>query len=207
MKKLTTTSYAILGLLALRPWSAYELSQQMRRYVGEFWPRAERGIYDEPKHLVAHGFASATDERQGRRSRTVYAITPGGRRAYQAWLAEASAPPQLESEAVLRIAFAEHGTKRAALDTLAGFRAHAQERRRFVTDVARPYVEGRGAYPDRVHTISLIMRFYADYFELLDAWAAWAAGEIEAWGDIRRPPADLGPVETLADIAALRPAR
>ena len=49
--------------------------------------------------------------------------------------------------------------------------------------------------------------FFERYFELLDAWAAWAADEIEAWGDIRRPPADLSPLDTLADIAALRPAR
>src|SRR4051794_22213816 len=153
MKKLTTTSYAILGLLALRRWSAYELLQQMQRNVGAFWPRAERGIYDEPKNLVAHGFASAVDERNGRRSRTVYAITPAGRRAYQAWLAEESPPPQFESEAVLRIAFAEHGTKQAALDTLAALRAQAEERRRFTTEIARSYVEGRGPYPDRIHTI------------------------------------------------------
>jgi PadR family transcriptional regulator AphA len=207
VKKLTTTSYAILGLLALRPWSAYELSQQMRRNVGAFWPRAERGIYEEPKNLVAHGFASAAGERQGGRARTVYSITPAGRRAYHAWLAEGSAPPQLESEALLRIAFAEHGSKGAALDTLADLRAHAEERRQFGADIARAYVEGRGLYPERIHTISLILRFFADYSALLDSWAAWAAKEIEAWGDIRHPPADGSPLETLVEVAALRPAR
>ena len=207
MKKLTTTSYAILGLLALRPWSAYELSQEMRRNVGEFWPRAERGIYDEPKNLVAHGYASATDERNGQRSRTVYAITAAGRRALRAWLAESSAPPQFESEAVLRIAFAEHGSKRAALDTLATLREQADERRRLVTDIARSYLEGQGRYPDRIHTISLVLRFFSEYFDLLDRWAAWAGDEIGAWDDINRPPAGSGPLDSLAKTAALRPAR
>lgn len=207
MKKLTTTSYAILGLLALRPWTAYELSQQMRRSVGEFWPRAERGIYDEPKNLVAHGYVSATDELQGRRSRTVYAITAAGRRALRAWLAGASAPPQFESEAVLRVAFAEHGSKKAALETLAALREQAEEKRRFTAEIARAYVEGRGTYPDRVHTISLVNRFFADYFELLDRWAAWASDEIEAWDDISRPPPEGSPLDTLAEVAAVRPAR
>ena len=207
MKKLSTTSYAILGLLALRPWSAYELSQQMRRNIGEFWPRAERGIYDEPKNLVAHGYATATDEQTGRRTRTVYAITAAGRRAYRAWLAEESAPPQFESEAVLRIAFAEHGTTRAALATLAALRAQAADRRRFTTDIARDYVEGRGLYPDRVHTISLVVRFFSDYYTLLERWAGWASGEIEAWGDVRHPPDAGSPLDTLAEVAALRPAR
>jgi DNA-binding PadR family transcriptional regulator len=208
MKKLGTTSYAILSLLALHPWSAYELSKQMRRNVGEFWPRAERGIYDEPKTLVEHGYASASEERQGRRSRTVYAITPAGRRALRSWLAKGdTAPPQFESEAVLRIAFAEHGRARDAQQTLAELRQQAQERARFITEVARTYLEGEGPYPGRVHTISLVTRFFADYYALLDRWAAWAGEEIEAWGDISHPPADARAVSaTLEEIAALRPA-
>ena len=179
----------------------------MRRNVGGFWPRAERGIYDEPKNLVAHGYATASDERQGRRARTVYTITPAGRRAYRAWLAEPSEPPEFESEAMLRIAFAEHGSTQAALDTVAGLQAWAEERRQFITGIAREYVEGRGVYPDRIHTISLIVRFFADYYAQVDAWAAWAGAQIEAWGDIRHPPDDDGPLDTLTDVAALRPAR
>jgi DNA-binding PadR family transcriptional regulator len=206
VKKLTTTSYAILSLLALRPWSAYELSQQMRRTVGHFWPRAERGLYDEPKNLVTHGYATATDERQGRRARTVYTITPAGRRALRGWLKEESAPPQFESEAVLRIAFAEHGSKQAALETLAGLRAQAEENHRVAIEISREYLEGRGGYPDRIHTISLVNRFFADYYALLESWAAWATGQVESWDDISRPPTGAGPVETLAEIAALRPA-
>jgi DNA-binding PadR family transcriptional regulator len=207
VKKLTTTSYAILSLLALRPWSAYELSQQMRRSVGEFWPRAERGIYDEPKTLVAHGLASAAEERVGRRSRTVYAITPAGRHALGDWLAERSAPPQFESQAVLRIAFAEHGSKQDALATLAELRQQARNRRRVVTDVARDYLEGHGPYPERVHVISLVTRFFADYFDLLDNWAAWAADEIENWnGDTGLTAAPEDSIRnTLAEVAALRP--
>ena len=205
MKKLTTTSYAILSLLALRPWSAYELSQQMQRTVGHFWPRAERGLYDEPKNLVAYGYATAADEHQGRRARTVYTITPAGRRALRAWLKAESAPPQFESEAVLRIAFAEHGSKQAALETLAGLRAQADEGRRVAVEVAREYVEGRGRYPDRIHTITLVNQFFADYYALLDSWAGWATSEIESWDDISRPPDDNSPVEILAETAALRP--
>jgi DNA-binding PadR family transcriptional regulator len=205
MKKLTTTSYAILGLLALRPWSAYELSKQMRRSMGAVWPRAERGIYDEPKTLVAHGFASGTEERRGLRGRTVYTITPAGRRALRAWLSEPSAPPQFESEALLRLAFLEHGTKQQALDTLAGLRAQAEEARRRVADIARDYVEGRGPYPERVHVISLITRFGADYLSLLDTWAEWAAERIEDWDGATPTSVDPDAIAILAEVAALRP--
>lgn len=206
VKKPTATSYAILGLLALRPWSGYELSQQMRRSVGEFWPRAERGIYTEAKNLVAHGFAAATPDRTGRRRRTVYSITVTGRRALKTWLADTSPPPQFESEAVLRIAFAEHGTKSAALDTLSELRSNVAARRQTVTDVAREYLEGRGRYPERVHVIAVVSRFFGDYFALLEEWATWAIGEIETWDDVASPSAASGTAEALSYVAALRPA-
>ena len=38
--KLTTTSYAILGLLRRRPWSAYELTKYMQHSgIRAVWPR------------------------------------------------------------------------------------------------------------------------------------------------------------------------
>ena len=74
-RELTTTSYAILGLLAIRPWSTYELAGQMRRNLHYFWPRAESNLYAEPKRLVEGGFAQAQSQPVGKRRRTVYSIT------------------------------------------------------------------------------------------------------------------------------------
>src|SRR5215813_6000700 len=104
-KPLTTTSYALLGLLRLRPWTTYELAKQVQRGLGWFWPRAERKLYDEPKNLVAHGLARATEEHTGNRPRTVYAITPAGRKALRLWLGEPSAPPAFEFEAMVKVFF------------------------------------------------------------------------------------------------------
>ena len=100
-KELTTTSYAILGLLALRSWTTYELAKQMQRTLHYFWPRAESQLYDEPKNLVAHGLASAEKTFVGRRPRTTYTISPAGQQALSAWLATPSAGPLLESEAIV----------------------------------------------------------------------------------------------------------
>ena len=65
MPRRTTTSYAILGLLALKPWTTYELAKQVQRSLNWFWPREERKLYDEPKGLVADGFAAARAEKRG----------------------------------------------------------------------------------------------------------------------------------------------
>src|SRR5687768_7758504 len=82
---LTPTSYAMLGLLAVQPWTTYELAKQMDHTLSRFWPRAKSKLYEEPKKLVAQGLAKATDDAVGRRPRTIYAITPKGRRALAAW--------------------------------------------------------------------------------------------------------------------------
>ena len=206
MKQLTTTSYAILALLALRPWSAYELSKQMRRNVGEYWPRAERGIYDEPRNLVAHGLAEASTRHRGQRARTEYAITEEGRVSLREWLALPSQPPQFESEAMLRIAFAEHGDPRAALATLSGLRAQAAERRDLIRLVAREYVEGRGTYPERLPVIGVVIPFFADYFELLERWSTWAGEQVESWSTEGPGPADHGnALVALQRVGALSP--
>ncbi len=109
---LTTTSYAILGLLAARSWSTYELIQQMERSLGHMWPRAASKLYEEPKKLVEHGLARVTRDDVGRRRRNVYAITAEGRRALAAWLEDPGAGPSLEFEQLLKISFADSGTVR-----------------------------------------------------------------------------------------------
>src|SRR5215831_12288222 len=102
---LPTTAYAILGMLALRPWSAYELTQQARRSLNYCWPTAESVLYDEPKRLVRLGLATAKREATGRRSRTVYTITEQGRRVLDEWLATPPSPPHLEIESMLRLLY------------------------------------------------------------------------------------------------------
>src|SRR5690606_29940480 len=59
---LTTTSYAILGLLAIRPWTTHELVRQVDRSLRRIWPRAQSKLYEEPKKLVAHGYAQPSDD-------------------------------------------------------------------------------------------------------------------------------------------------
>ena len=95
---LTTTSYAILGLLAVKPWTTHELVRQVDRSLRRIWPRAQSKLYEEPKKLVAHGYARATDDSVGRRRRTRYTITAKGRRALAKWLEEPGSGPSLACE-------------------------------------------------------------------------------------------------------------
>jgi len=180
---LTTTSYAILGLLAIKPWTTHELTQQMDRSLGRIWPRAQSKLYEEPKKLVAHDLASASRERVGRRSRTVYTITPDGRRALAAWLREPGAGPVLEFEQLLQIFFAENGTRTDALATLAATRSWARARAAESLAVGREYARGQGQFPRRLAQLDLTARFLTDFYALVGAWAGWASTVVETWPD------------------------
>ncbi len=191
MHQLTATSYALLGLLAIKPWSAYELAQQMKRGFAWYWPRAERAIYAEPKNLVAHDLARARTVHRGRRPRTVYEITAKGRRALRTWLAEASAAPRFESEALVRLTFLEHGSADDASRAVASLRDAADELDGIVATVSGEYVAGRGPFPDRLGEIALTGSFLAALSGLFRSYATWAAEFVDSWEDAGEDEASL----------------
>lgn len=186
--KLTTTSYVILGHLALRDWSTYELAQQLKRSTRHYWPRAESKIYEEPKKLVAHGLATATREYTGRRRRTVYAITDEGRKALRRWLDEPGQPPLVEFEGVLKVLFAEQGTKQQLLATLRSIREQAQRTRDEHAALADDLSRTGGPFPDRLHVNELVFRFMWEQTDTVIRWATWAEQQVADWPeDITRP--------------------
>lgn len=179
--RLTTTSYAVLCLLGVRPWSTYELTQQMDRSLGRFWPRAVSKLYEEPKKLVEHGLARAKTETLGNRTRTVYAITAKGRRALATWMEEPGAGPELEFEALLKVAFAEFGTKADALAQLAMTREWAVERNAGNLAAAEAYLAGTGPFQHRVAQNMLAGAFLTEFYRMVADWADWATAVVEQW--------------------------
>lgn len=196
----TTTSYALLGLLAIQSWTTYELAQQMGRGMGKFWPRARSHVYEEPKRLVALGWASATKERVGRRGRTVYAITPEGRSALRAWLGEVGEPPSLEWEQLVKVFFAEHGTKADLLAQLDAAVAWSAEQRDHHRSRARSYLDGEGPFPERMAVHGLVGGFLAELAATVGDWAAHARAVVEGWpDDITDAEPDLGLFAEIAE--------
>ncbi len=180
---LTPTSYAILGLLAVRPWSTYELAQQMERALGRFWPRAQSKLYEEPKKLVAHGLARASTETVGRRPRTTYTITAKGRRAMAAWVPTPGGGPQVEFESLIKVFFAEHGSRGDLMATLQRTRDWARDQAVDGREIPRGYLEGTGPFPERLPWLLIAGQFILEFQQLVDRWAEWALGVVEDWPD------------------------
>ena len=194
--RMTTTSYALLGLIGLRPSSTYELAKQVERSLGWFWPRTERKTYDQAKRLVEAGYATASSGTTGARPRTMYKITAKGRRALRAWLGEPSVPPKLESEAQVRVFFADAGDLDQLNSTLTqiGDEAHRK------IDVLRDLIAGANdpdyEYAQRTHLNAVSIRFQLDYQRMTAEWADWAREQTDQWEAIDDP----GPWEWRREI-------
>jgi PadR family transcriptional regulator AphA len=182
MAELTTTSYAILGLLNIKSWSAYELTQQAQRSLRYAWPKSESHLYAEPKRLVQMGFAKVTETPAGPvRTRQVYRITAAGRRVLKRWLESEPAPPQLEFEAVLRLFYADASDKEAILAALAHTQDEVHQRYTEGIELVESWLDGEAPFPDRLHISALVAAFTRDLLQLMTQWSAFAQREIEHW--------------------------
>jgi DNA-binding PadR family transcriptional regulator len=181
--QLTTTSYALLCLLAIQPWSMYALAKQMRRDLHYVWPRAESNIYVEPKRLVKLGLARAEVQSVGRRPRTIYSITAEGRQALKRWLQTESAPSRFESETLLKVLYGNYGTKEDLLANLRCFAAEAEAAKQLELGFAEEYLQGEHKVPEPLHLSTLFLRLMLDQAEARLRWAKWATEQVETWTD------------------------
>ena len=199
---LTTTSYAILGLLAVKPWTTHELVQQVDRSMRRLWPRAQSKLYEEPKKLVAHGYARASDDPVGRRRRTRYTITPKGRRALATWLETPGDGPILEFEQLLKISFADSGGKADIVANLEAARAWVVEQNKENLATARAYLSGTSAFPERAALNQLAGRFLTEFYVTVARWIEWAEATIDDWpDDVRAAAVDLDVAKEAVSLA------
>jgi DNA-binding PadR family transcriptional regulator len=182
--ELKTTSYAMLGMLAIRDWSTYELAEHMERGVGRLWPPSARSnLFTEPKKLVALGLAKATQTTVGKRPRTQYSITAKGRRALSDWLDTEGTHTRIESEQLLKLFFADQGTTEQAKATIASLQSWAEARSAENVAVAHSYHGGGGPFPERAAVLAITGRFLTDFADMVHEWATWASAVVDTWPD------------------------
>jgi DNA-binding PadR family transcriptional regulator len=107
VRRLTPTSYIVLGLLELagEPATPYRLKQMVAGSVGYFWTLQHAQLYTEPERLAEAGYVSETREESGRR-RKLYSLTAKGRAALEEWRREPTAElAELREPAVLKLFF------------------------------------------------------------------------------------------------------
>ena len=196
------TSYAVLGLMAIQPWSTYELVGQSKRSLQWFFPRAERGVYREAKRLADWGWAEATSGATGLRQRTVYRITAAGRAALEAWMARECAPTQISSEAALKVFLADQAPPDVLNRTVAGVRGTATASLAALATMATEQASDHAPFPERSLPNALAMRLIADIHRAIFEWSRWAEDALSPLTETDGPAAAALATETFRAIVA-----
>ena len=110
-------------------------------------------------------------------------------------------PTKLESEQLLKLFFAEHGTTAQARATVDGVAAWAAERVAENIAVAKSYLDGTGPFPERAAILAVIGKLMTDFADMMAAWADWAASVLAHWPD---DPADAEPDWSIFEAIAHR---
>ena len=127
----------------------------------------------------------------------MYTITPAGRQALAAWLAEPGAGPVLECEALVKIAYADQGTRDGLLANLTALIDDTSAKLHFGEMIAASYLEGRGPFQERLPLSGLMWRFLWEYHVTVHQWARWARDQVQAW------PEDLSELDATAEFGRI----
>lgn len=210
MTKSSPHTFGLLGMLAVRPWTSYELTRQVRRSLRFMWQTSEGHLYREQGRLVKLGWARVEEEPVGRRMRKRYSITKEGRKALAEWLSTEPQEPILQIEGIMRTFFADQGSPaqlvasmeatsrqaRAMLEEMLGFVDEYLEEGgpmsmieagRSGPDLGREEFRGRLMYPERLHVVAVSIDVITQLLETIDRFFAAAADEVSSWSHTTDP--------------------
>jgi DNA-binding PadR family transcriptional regulator len=179
--ELSATGKVVLGMVAARPRSGYEIKQLVDNSARFFWAASYGQIYPELKRLEDAGLITGSDASQGARQRTVYKLTAKGRKVAREWIAEAPQTFELRDEGLLELFFAgsidparapEIARERAARAT-----ATAAELRALQGEIEQTANEGPEYSPDAGSLT--VLRYGIEMNEWAAQWFERAAQELE----------------------------
>ena len=101
------TNYAILGLLTIKPMSAYELVKFSKETIGFFWNESYGNIHKNLRNLQSEGLVDLVSGPASLRGKKTYAINQAGRQMLEEWL---ETPPEeviLRDELLLKLFVSE----------------------------------------------------------------------------------------------------
>ena len=119
--------YVILGALAIKPQSGYEIKRLVDHSTRFFWAASYGQIYPELKRLEAEGLIAGEPDPQGGRQRNRYHLTETGRERLREWLLEPAAGYETRDEGLLKLFFARALEPEEVLEVVRAMRADREE--------------------------------------------------------------------------------
>jgi DNA-binding PadR family transcriptional regulator len=183
--RLSNTSAAVLGMVALGTSSGYDIRRAAERSVRFFWALGPPQIYAELKRLEADGLITGRDDARGERSRRVFDATPAGRAALQAWLtADEVGALEIRDPELLRLFFADVVDREDAVARVRLMRRRSEDAldhfRREITPAAARSSEAGSEFPEHVAAFGRELHaFVVDWCERLETTLSRRAPEAE----------------------------
>lgn len=101
--------YLILGLLAERPMSGYDIKKHVKTVLGSITSASYGTLYPTLHKLLADGDVDMQEvPQQGRPSKKVYFLTEQGHTDLQKWLHQPAEADQIRREFLLKLYLARH---------------------------------------------------------------------------------------------------
>jgi DNA-binding PadR family transcriptional regulator len=146
---MSTTPFAILGLLSIEPMSGYDIRRNLEESLSHFWSESYGQIYPSLRRLEASGLiAPVKQPPAGSRRKRSFTLTRQGRARLRNWLAEAPKPQPPRNELMLKIFFGRLAPPGAVTAHLR--RLQVQQERLLATleDIERQLRVERAGHPD-----------------------------------------------------------
>lgn len=119
--------YLVLGLLAERPMSGYDIKKHVKTVLGSITSASYGTLYPTLHKLLANGDVEMqVVPQQGRPSKKVYFLTDQGRDDLRKWLHQPAAADQVKREFLLKLYLARHVDEPDLKAMVAGRRTEAE---------------------------------------------------------------------------------
>lgn len=128
MKRQNKTQYPILGMLAIRPMSGYEIQHSMKKSTAYFWKESAGQIYPTlAKLLKAKLITYRGETHNGKRRSKIYALTKTGLHALKEWLPQKVNPQSNRDELSLKLFFGKNMSLQQCSNLLLKRKHHQEE--------------------------------------------------------------------------------
>jgi PadR family transcriptional regulator AphA len=167
--ELSPTAYVILGMLAWRPMSGYDIKATVDYSTRFFWAASYGQIYPELRRLAEAGLVEGESEAGSGRRRTAYTLTAAGREALRDWLGQEPTTFEQRDEGLLKLFFAAASPETAAatLDAKRAFHEGKLKQLREIEATGKP--EGY---------VLMVLRYGIESSEWMAGWCEREAARL-----------------------------
>lgn len=128
-----TLKYSILGLLATRPMSGYDLKGTFDQSVSYVWNASGSQIYSALRDLERNGLVEAeVVVQESRPNKKIYRVTPAGRKELRLWLEKPVPEKFSKDEFLVKLFFGNEVDDSITLEHLTQYQQHLQKQLDFL---------------------------------------------------------------------------